>query len=48
MTEVFNFRFGGPGADGVAGCKEILLHSTQALLVSITICFHISNDPRLI
>ncbi|XP_048744896.2 uncharacterized protein LOC125657961 [Ostrea edulis] len=32
MTEVFNFRFGGPGADGVAGCKEILLHSTQALL----------------
>jgi hypothetical protein len=37
----FDFLFGGPGVEAVAGCKEILLQSTQALLVSIKRNVHI-------
>lgn len=35
MTEeTVDLVFGGPGAESVAGCKDILLKATQALLVS--------------
>lgn len=33
MAEVYDLLFGGPGKESLAGCKDIILQATQALLV---------------
>lgn len=33
MAEVYDLLFGGPGKESLAGCKDIILLATQALLV---------------
>lgn len=34
MTEVCDLLFGGPGKEALAGCKDVILQATQALLTS--------------
>lgn len=34
MAEVYDLLFGGPGKESLAGCKDIILQATQALLTN--------------